>query len=208
MEKIGGKRREMGEGPRPSGHGNMWLVNLVTAVFMLRLHCLTRLNLEAGHCLLIHCYRHVIGFDSEKSSQSGRVILSQHSSIAFAARCKDAVDSRSFEPTPLSLYYSNSHLLSRFLPHLLNNPSDFTCLPRGGYMDLIKMPHSIPVPPSGFQALILCGPGASLNTFTTNPEEYPKCLIPVGNRVMLYFPMTYALRAGITGKLQFWAVVL
>ncbi|KAJ6111221.1 eukaryotic translation initiation factor subunit eIF2B-gamma [Penicillium sp. IBT 16267x] len=60
------------------------------------------------------------------------------------------------------------------------------------------MPHSIPVPPTGFQALILCGPGASLNTFTTNPEEYPKCLIPVGNRVMLYFPMTYALRAGIT----------
>ncbi|KAJ5712087.1 eukaryotic translation initiation factor subunit eIF2B-gamma [Penicillium malachiteum] len=60
------------------------------------------------------------------------------------------------------------------------------------------MPHSIPVPPSGFQAIILCGPGVSLNTFTTNPEEYPKCLIPVGNRPMLYFPMTYALRAGIT----------
>ncbi|KAJ5948341.1 hypothetical protein N7466_001356 [Penicillium verhagenii] len=59
-------------------------------------------------------------------------------------------------------------------------------------------PQPISVPQSGFQALILCGPGASLNTFTANPEEYPKCLIPVGNRVMLYYPMTYALRAGIT----------
>ncbi|KAJ5286591.1 eukaryotic translation initiation factor subunit eIF2B-gamma [Penicillium angulare] len=60
------------------------------------------------------------------------------------------------------------------------------------------MAPSIPVPQSGFQAIILCGPGVSLNTFTANPEEYPKCLIPVGNRVMLYYPMTYALRAGIT----------
>lgn len=158
---------------------------------------------SGGGSMLTHpCYRHVIMFDSEKSSQSGRVIQSQHSPIAFATRYKDVVNSRSSELTPLSLSEADSCLLSNFPPHRLNNPSDFVCLPRGGYMDSIKMPHPIPVPPSGFQALILCGPGASLNTFTTNPEEYPKCLIPVGNRVMLYFPMTYALRAGITGMSQ------
>ncbi|KAI9034926.1 translation initiation factor eIF2B subunit gamma [Aspergillus affinis] len=60
------------------------------------------------------------------------------------------------------------------------------------------MPHSIPVPATGFQALILCGPGVSLNTFTSNPEEYPKCLIPVANRPMVYYPLDFCKRSGIT----------
>ncbi|KAL3467563.1 nucleotide-diphospho-sugar transferase [Aspergillus heterothallicus] len=60
------------------------------------------------------------------------------------------------------------------------------------------MPHSVPVPPTGFQALILCGPGVSLNTFTSNPEEFPKALIPVANRPMVYYPLDWCYRQGIT----------
>ncbi|KAL1967458.1 hypothetical protein VTN77DRAFT_3243 [Rasamsonia byssochlamydoides] len=60
------------------------------------------------------------------------------------------------------------------------------------------MPHSVPVPSSGFQALILCGPGVSLNTFTSNPEEFPKALIPIANRPMVWYPLDWCYRMGIT----------
>ncbi|KAA8648824.1 translation initiation factor eIF2B subunit gamma [Aspergillus tanneri] len=60
------------------------------------------------------------------------------------------------------------------------------------------MPHSLPVPATGFQALILCGPGVSLNTFTSNPEEYPKSLIPIANRPMIFYPIDFCRRSGIT----------
>lgn len=60
------------------------------------------------------------------------------------------------------------------------------------------MPH-FPVPATGFQALILCGPGVSLNTFTSNSEEYPKCLLPVANRPMVFYAMDFCRRSGITG---------
>ncbi|KAJ5581551.1 hypothetical protein N7535_000171 [Penicillium sp. DV-2018c] len=60
------------------------------------------------------------------------------------------------------------------------------------------MPHLAPVPPTGLQALILCGPGVSLNTFTSNPEEYPKCLVPVANRPMLWYALDWSKRMGIT----------
>lgn len=60
------------------------------------------------------------------------------------------------------------------------------------------MPHSVPVPPTGFQAIILCGPGVSLNTFTSNPEEFPKALIPIANRPMLWYPLDWCYRMGIT----------
>ncbi|KAL2824948.1 hypothetical protein BDW59DRAFT_81342 [Aspergillus cavernicola] len=59
------------------------------------------------------------------------------------------------------------------------------------------MPHSAPVPPTGFQALILCGPGVSLNTFTSNPEEFPKALIPVANRPMVWYVLDFCYRMGI-----------
>ena len=64
------------------------------------------------------------------------------------------------------------------------------------------MPHSVPVavPPTGFQALILCGPGVSLNTFTSNPEEFPKALIPIANRPMVWYPLDWCYRMGITSK--------
>ncbi|KAJ5676520.1 eukaryotic translation initiation factor subunit eIF2B-gamma [Penicillium maclennaniae] len=60
------------------------------------------------------------------------------------------------------------------------------------------MPQSIPVPSTGFQALILCGPGVSLNTFTANPEEHPKCLVPVANRPMVYYAIDFLRRSGIS----------
>ncbi|KAL4788542.1 hypothetical protein BJX76DRAFT_314989 [Aspergillus varians] len=60
------------------------------------------------------------------------------------------------------------------------------------------MPHSVPVPPTGFQALILCGPGVSLNTFTSNPEEFPKALIPIANRPMVWYPLDWCYRMGIS----------
>lgn len=60
------------------------------------------------------------------------------------------------------------------------------------------MPHSVPVPSTGFQAIVLCGPGVSLNTFTSNPEEFPKALIPIANRPMLWYPLDWCYRMGIT----------
>lgn len=62
------------------------------------------------------------------------------------------------------------------------------------------MPHSVPVPPTGFQAIILCGPGVSLNTFTSNPEEFPKALTPIANRPMIWYPLEWCYRMGITSK--------
>ncbi|KAI3144382.1 hypothetical protein CBS147326_1386 [Penicillium roqueforti] len=57
------------------------------------------------------------------------------------------------------------------------------------------MPHAGPM---DFQALILCGPGGSLNTFTSRPEEYPKCLIQVANRPMLFYAIDFCRRSGVT----------
>ncbi|OQD61781.1 hypothetical protein PENPOL_c015G10634 [Penicillium polonicum] len=57
------------------------------------------------------------------------------------------------------------------------------------------MPHTGPM---DFQALILCGPGGSLNTFTSRPEEYPKCLIQVANRPMVFYAIDFCRRSGIT----------
>ena len=62
------------------------------------------------------------------------------------------------------------------------------------------MPHALPMPPSGFQALILCGPGVSLNTFTSNPEDFPKALIPIANRPMIWYPLDWCYRMGITSR--------
>lgn len=59
-------------------------------------------------------------------------------------------------------------------------------------------PPSAVVPGVGIQALILCGPGVSLNTFTTN-EEYPKALIPLANRPLIYYQLSWLKKSGITG---------
>ena len=62
------------------------------------------------------------------------------------------------------------------------------------------MPHALTMPPSGFQAIILCGPGASLNTFTSTPDEFPKALVPIANRPMIWYPLDWCYRMGITSK--------
>lgn len=59
-------------------------------------------------------------------------------------------------------------------------------------------PPSAVVPGVGIQALILCGSGVSLNTFTTN-EEYPKALIPLANRPLIYYQLSWLKKSGITG---------
>ncbi|KAK5715624.1 Translation initiation factor eIF-2B subunit gamma [Elasticomyces elasticus] len=60
------------------------------------------------------------------------------------------------------------------------------------------MPHSTHPPLPSIQALILCGPGLSLNTFTSNPAQSPKCLLPIANRPMLWYPLSYCHAMGIT----------
>ncbi|KAH8701834.1 eukaryotic translation initiation factor subunit eIF2B-gamma [Talaromyces proteolyticus] len=57
---------------------------------------------------------------------------------------------------------------------------------------------SLPVAGSGFQAIILCGPGVSLTTFTSSPETYPKCLVNIANKPMIYYPIDWCRRSGIT----------
>ncbi|CAK7215912.1 Translation initiation factor eIF-2B subunit gamma [Sporothrix bragantina] len=59
------------------------------------------------------------------------------------------------------------------------------------------MPHAI-TKGTGLQALILCGPGSSFATFTANPDENPKALLPIANRPMVWYPLDFCNRAGIT----------
>ena len=61
-----------------------------------------------------------------------------------------------------------------------------------------KMPHGLSMPQSGFQALILCGPGAGLNTFTSVPHEHPKALISIANRPMVWYALDWCYRMGVT----------
>ncbi|CAI6336389.1 unnamed protein product [Periconia digitata] len=59
------------------------------------------------------------------------------------------------------------------------------------------MPHAT-MPSPGFQAVILCGPGASLSTFTSSPKDIPKALLPVANRPMVWYPLDWCYRMGVT----------
>lgn len=54
------------------------------------------------------------------------------------------------------------------------------------------------MPPTGFQAIILCGPGVSFDTFTSKAEISPKALIPIANRPMVWYPLDFCYRMGIT----------
>ncbi|KAJ0164215.1 Translation initiation factor eIF-2B subunit gamma [Colletotrichum tanaceti] len=60
------------------------------------------------------------------------------------------------------------------------------------------MPHAVSMPSPGLQALILCGPGSSFPTFTSNPDENPKALLPIANRPMVWYPIDFCYRMGIT----------
>lgn len=59
------------------------------------------------------------------------------------------------------------------------------------------MPHAT-LPPPGFQAIILCGPGASFTTFTSSPQDIPKALLPIANRPMVWYPLEWCYRMGVT----------
>lgn len=62
------------------------------------------------------------------------------------------------------------------------------------------MPHAVTAVAPGLQALILCGPGSSFPTFTANPDENPKALLPIANRPMVWYPLSFCYRLGITGS--------
>lgn len=64
------------------------------------------------------------------------------------------------------------------------------------------MPHAVSMPSTGLQALILCGPGSSFPTFTSNPDENPKALLPIANRPMVWYPIDFCYRMGITSESQ------
>ncbi|KKK21493.1 putative eukaryotic translation initiation factor subunit eIF2B-gamma [Aspergillus rambellii] len=57
------------------------------------------------------------------------------------------------------------------------------------------MPQAVPA--SGFQGLVLCGPGISLSTFTSSTDA-SKALIPVLNRPMVWYSLDWLYRMGIT----------
>ena len=65
------------------------------------------------------------------------------------------------------------------------------------------MPHALSMPPTGFQAIILCGPGVSYDTFTSKAELSPKALIPIANRPMVWYALDFCYRMGITSKWPF-----
>jgi translation initiation factor eIF-2B subunit gamma len=56
------------------------------------------------------------------------------------------------------------------------------------------------MPQSGFQALVLCGPGIGLSTFTSIPDEYPKALVSIANRPMVWYVLDWCYRMGVTSK--------
>jgi len=59
-----------------------------------------------------------------------------------------------------------------------------------------------------FQAIILCGPGSSFPTFTANPDETPKALLPIANRPMVWYPLEFCYRMGVTSKSSSWSTLL
>lgn len=52
-------------------------------------------------------------------------------------------------------------------------------------------------PNSDIQAVIFCGPGHGLDAII-DEETLPKCLLPVGNKPMLYHPITWLQQSGIS----------
>ncbi|KAH8731671.1 eukaryotic translation initiation factor-like protein subunit eIF2B-gamma [Phaeosphaeriaceae sp. PMI808] len=59
------------------------------------------------------------------------------------------------------------------------------------------MPHAV-LPAPGFQAIVLCGPGASFSTFTSTPKDIPKALLPIANRPMVWYPLEWCYRMGVS----------
>lgn len=74
----------------------------------------------------------------------------------------------------------------------ISYPTNLQSLHRVLLLKTIKMPQS------GFQALILCGPGIGLSTFTSVPGEFPKALVEVANRPMVWYVLDWCYRMGVT----------
>ncbi|EHY60391.1 Translation initiation factor eIF-2B subunit gamma [Exophiala dermatitidis] len=74
----------------------------------------------------------------------------------------------------------------------VRSPNTFTGLQRVPLSRTVKMPQT------GFQALILCGPGIGLSTFTSVPAEFPKALVEVANRPMVWYVLDWCYRMGVT----------
>lgn len=74
----------------------------------------------------------------------------------------------------------------------ITSPINFSSLYRPPPPKHVKMPQT------GFQALILCGPGIGLSTFTSVPAEFPKALVEVANRPMVWYVLDWCYRMGVT----------
>lgn len=98
----------------------------------------------------------------------------------------------SYEASPLSkiayTVYSTRPTTRRQASHYL---------PKRG-VKALKMPHAVSIANTGFQAIILCGPGIGLSTFTNVPQEYPKALVPIANRPMIWYALDLCYRMGVT----------
>lgn len=79
----------------------------------------------------------------------------------------------------------------------LDRPGANVYYATGTVTKLSRMPHAVTVQ-TGFQALILCGPGIGLSTFTNVPNEYPKALVPIANRPMIWYVLDWCYRMGVT----------
>ncbi len=53
-------------------------------------------------------------------------------------------------------------------------------------------------PNSDIQAVILCGPGHGLDPLI-DEDTAPKCLLPVANKPLLYYPVTWLQQSGVSG---------
>ncbi|KIV97058.1 hypothetical protein PV10_00857 [Exophiala mesophila] len=64
--------------------------------------------------------------------------------------------------------------------------------------DSVPKPATAKMPQTGFQALILCGPGIGLSSFTSVPAEFPKALVEVANRPIIWYVLDWCYRMGVT----------
>lgn len=64
--------------------------------------------------------------------------------------------------------------------------------------DSASKPATAKMPQTGFQALILCGPGIGLSSFTSIPAEFPKALVEVANRPIIWYVLDWCYRMGVT----------
>lgn len=99
------------------------------------------------------------------------------------------------EPSPLrNLLYSN-------WPHLgyeSSRQDNITHRPKFPNVNSTFSQRPKRMPQTGFQALILCGPGIGLSTFTSVPAEFPKALVEVANRPMVWYVLDWCYRMGVT----------